>query len=308
MCRDLSSSCSVPRCLTVLDVDPRPWCTTLSQTKHTWQWDTFGWSSAHPCMLSDVLILPSELCNRHAVACCLQSNKDLRTATCVKAVKELGTSQEVKLAKSVGLKRPQTIKPGLLRTLLSSDGIYPWKNCSAKVQQTKICLQKWINEWESSPATQPKALPWQLLLLWHWLRKKEVLCDCWHKQFMHVPIYYIYCDCISKMMKPCLIMFYSVLFIPEKFWQLSVSLNGSFEVCFNKLPFSSAFIDMALLLHNRCQFLSCWLDWSKRHFSSNTTKQSLDQHHGVPCLSSLSDHRVFLIVCSSMVQLESLFL
>ena len=38
-----------------------------------------------------------------------------------------------------------------------------------------------------------------------------------------------------------------VLFTPEKIWQLSLTLNGSFEVCLNKCPFSSASIDMALL-------------------------------------------------------------
>ena len=111
-------------CSTLLDC---AWCGSRTMrhnsesTKHTSQWDTFGWSSAHPCMLSDVLTFPSELCNGHAVACCLQSNKDLRTATCVK---ELGTNHR-HCSGDVGENcNTRTLKSNKTRWSLQSQQLY----------------------------------------------------------------------------------------------------------------------------------------------------------------------------------------
>ena len=213
----------------------------------------------------------------------------------------------MKLTKSAivrDLKGPQTSKPGLLRTLLSSDGIYPWKwNCSAKVQeQTKICLQKW-NESPLEPRSQRHCPSSCCSSDTDWARRKCSMTVGTSNSCTYLQIY-----CFQKIHETVL---NHVLFTPEKIWQLFLTLNGSFEVCLNKCPFSSASIDMALLCFAAPQSLPVFVLLTRL----KQAPLQLECHEAKPRsapwgtmsiesirLSSLS-HRLM-----AMVQLESLFL
>ena len=161
----------------MLDVDPGPCGTTLSQPNtHRNETHLDGLQLIHVCypmawhfllscamvMLWHVAFSPTKIWGQQPVSKSWAPTIDIAQVTWARlAIPELWRATRLgeayKVSNCTRPKGPQTSKPGLLRTLLSSDGIYPWKwNCSAKVQeQTKICLQKW-NEMNESPL-QPRS-------------------------------------------------------------------------------------------------------------------------------------------------------